>query len=63
MLIFDYYYCRLFFTKHVITSPSNVQNYFTGSLKILIQLECKSGQVGEFHVCKDLDNFLFMVIR
>jgi len=40
-----------------------VQNYFTGSRKILIQLGCKSGQVGEFHVCKDLDNFLFMVIR
>jgi len=41
------------FTKHVITEPSNVQNYFTGNLKILIQLGCKSSYVGDFHVCKD----------
>jgi len=40
-----------------------VQNYFTGSLKIVIQLACKSGQVGEFHVFKDLDHILFMVLH
>jgi len=40
-----------------------VENYFAGSLKILIQLECESGWAGELHVCKDLDNLLFMVIH
>jgi len=30
---------------------------------MLIQLGCKGGYVGEFHVCKDLNNFLFIVIR
>jgi len=40
-----------------------VQNCFTEDPKILIQYGYLKGMVGEFHECKDLDKFLFMVIR
>jgi len=41
-----------------------VKNYIKGSPKILISLGCNYKiRVGQFHVCKDLVKFLFMLTR